>query len=134
MKKNTLTKNELEIMNLLWETGRALSRSEIIDLSPNRSWKQSSIHILLNKMLEKEVIKVDGFVRTGKTYGRVYSPTITQNDYTVMQIIDNANYQKSKSSATLAIFKALLSDSDVDASLINELQNMIDRRKKELQI
>ncbi len=69
----SLTKNEQEIMDLLWSQDKALSRSEIIELSTERSWKKSSIHILLNSLLEKGAIKVEGFVKTGKNYGRTYS-------------------------------------------------------------
>ena len=47
-----LTKSENEIMELLWKEGRPLSRSEIIELTPDRSWKPASIHILLNSKLE----------------------------------------------------------------------------------
>ncbi len=36
-----LTKNEMEVMELLWSKGRALSRSEIIELSTERSWKKA---------------------------------------------------------------------------------------------
>ena len=59
----SLTNNELEIMELMWKMKRPLSRTEIIDLSPDRSWSASSIHILLNKLLEKEAIEVSGFVK-----------------------------------------------------------------------
>ena len=62
----SLTNNELEIMELMWKMKRPLSRTEIIDLSPDRSWSANSIHILLNKLLEKEAIEVSGFVKTNK--------------------------------------------------------------------
>ena len=61
-----LTKSENEIMELLWREGRPLSRSEIIDLTPDRTWKPASIHILLNSMLEKGAIQVAGFVQSTK--------------------------------------------------------------------
>ena len=50
MDKLTLTNNELEIMELLWTQGRPLSRTEIIELTPERSWSSKSIHIILNKL------------------------------------------------------------------------------------
>ena len=59
-----LTKSENEIMELMWKEGHPLSRSEIIDLTPERTWKPSSIHILLNSMLEKNAIEVAGFVQS----------------------------------------------------------------------
>ena len=37
----TLTPNELEIMELMWRENRPLSRTDIIELSPDCSWKAS---------------------------------------------------------------------------------------------
>ena len=46
-----LTRSELEIMDVLWEAGEPLSRSDLLERSQEKSWKDSSIHILLNGML-----------------------------------------------------------------------------------
>ena len=43
-----LTKSELEIMNVIWDAKRPLTRGEILDLSVDKKWKDNSIHILLN--------------------------------------------------------------------------------------
>ena len=76
-----LTKNELEIMDLLWSEDRALSRGEIISLSTEKSWMDSSIHILLNSMLRKGAICEAGFVKCGKTCGRVYAAAVSVEQY-----------------------------------------------------
>lgn len=129
----SLTNNELEIMELMWKMKRPLSRTEIIDLSPDRSWSASSIHILLNKLLEKEAIEVSGFVKTNKNYGRTYSPLITQNDYIISSLnqMKQSSYYKSKSTATVSIFAALIQDSDIDDELIDELEKILEERKKQ---
>ena len=126
-----LTNSELEIMETMWKMNRPLSRSEIIELTPNRTWKKSSIHILINKMLEKEVIKVDGFVRTNKNYGRTYASLITKDDY-IVSTFDKikTSYFDSKSSAVTSIFAALIQDKDINDELLDELQQMIERRKQ----
>ena len=126
-----LTNSELEIMETMWKMNRPLSRSEIIELTPNRTWKKSSIHILINKMLEEEVIKVDGFVRTNKNYGRTYAPLITKDDY-IVSTFDKikTSYFDSKSSAVTSIFAALIQDKDINDELLDELQQMIERRKQ----
>ena len=36
-----LTKSELEVMNVLWQANRPLSRSEILTLSTSKTWKDS---------------------------------------------------------------------------------------------
>lgn len=69
-----LTKSELEIMEVLWAADEPLCRADIIARSQDKTWKDSSVHILLNSMLKKEAIQEAGFVRRGKGYGRVFTP------------------------------------------------------------
>lgn len=78
-----LTRNEIEIMDVLWEAGRPLSRGELMDLSVDKSWKSSSVHILLNSMLKKGAIHEAGFARCGKTCGRTYTTSLTVEEYYV---------------------------------------------------
>lgn len=80
-----LTRSETEIMELLWSEDRPLSRSEIIELTPNRTWKPASIHILLNSMLDKGAIEVAGFIQSTKNYARTFAPTLTADEYIVLQ-------------------------------------------------
>lgn len=54
-----------------------------------------SIHILLNQLLKKSAIKVDGFVQTGKNYGRTYTAAITPEDYQVMYFKTSTSYLQS---------------------------------------
>lgn len=134
MDKLSLTSNELEIMELLWTQGRPLSRTEIIELTPERSWSSKSIHIILNKLIEKGAIEVSGFVRTNKNYGRTYSPCITQDDYvasSIRQSIHEVGYA-SKPKAIASVFAALIEEKDVDEELISSLEQILAERKKEL--
>lgn len=127
----SLTKNEQEIMDLLWSQDKALSRSEIIELSTERSWKKSSIHILLNSLLEKGAIKVEGFVKTGKNYGRTYSAAVTQQEYQIMQFKKGANYLKSKSSAITGLVSALVQNEDIDSETLDKLEAILKERKSD---
>lgn len=128
----TLTPNELEIMELMLRENRPLSRTDIIELSPDRSWKASSIHILLNKMLDKDAIKVDGFVRTGKNYGRTYSPALSNVDYLLMTIKGSSLYQNSRKEATIAVISSLINDKDITAQDIREIEAVIEAKKSKL--
>ncbi len=78
-----LTKNESEIMDVLWRENRALSRGEILSLSTDKTWMDSSVHILLNSMLKKGAIREAGFVKCGKTCGRVYDAAFSCEEYHV---------------------------------------------------
>ena len=87
-----LSKNEIEIMEIFWKEQRALTGSEIVELSINSSWKKSSIHILLNSLLEKDAIEVEAFVKHNKAYSRTFVPKITFEEYSVMQIENNKSF------------------------------------------
>ena len=76
-----LTKSEMEIMDVLWEAGEPLSRSDLLERSTEKSWKDSSVHILLNGMLQKNMIREAGFVKRSKTYGRTFVPTMSREAY-----------------------------------------------------
>lgn len=78
-----LTKNELEIMDVMWEAGEPLSRGQLMERSVDKSWKSSSVHILLNSMLKKGAIYEAGFARCGKTCGRTYAPSVSVEEYYV---------------------------------------------------
>lgn len=64
----TLTKKELEMMNVLWQSETALTASEILKASTNRTWKDKSLHILINSLLKKNLIVVDGFKKMEKEH------------------------------------------------------------------
>lgn len=72
----TLTKKELEMMNVLWQSETALTASEILKASTNRTWKDKSLHILINSLLKKNLIVVDGFKKWRK-----YTPDLLNRLY-----------------------------------------------------
>ena len=76
-----LTKSELQIMDVFWDSDKPLSRSDLLDHSEGKTWKDSSVHILLNGLLQKGAIQEAGLVKRSKTYGRVFSPTLTREEY-----------------------------------------------------
>lgn len=68
MKQNLrLTKSEKEIMDKFWENEEGFTCTELIDVSPDRSWRRASAHLLINSLLEKGFIEVSGFRKSTKT-------------------------------------------------------------------
>ena len=112
----------------MWAQNRPLTRTEIISLSPERSWKASSIHILLNKLLDKGAIIVDGFVKTGKNYGRTYSPSVSCEEYEKMFL---TQHYKNTSLSLGELFSALIEDEDINDSTIDELEAIINKRRQD---
>ena len=72
MAEQHLTKSELAIMEVMWEQEEALTASEIIKASGDKEWKNSSIHLMVNALLEKGFLEVAGFKKTTKNYARTF--------------------------------------------------------------
>ena len=123
-----LTKSESEIMDLMWKEGRPLSRSEIIDLTPDRSWKPASIHILLNSMLDKGAIEVAGFIQSTKNYVRTFIPTLTADEYAILQLKHSSTFREQ---SAFRLISALVEDID-DQKLLDQLAQLLDQRKQQL--
>lgn len=123
-----LTKSENEIMELMWKEGHPLSRSEIIELTPDRSWKSSSIHILLNSMLDKKAIEVAGFVQSTKNYARTFTPCISADRYAVMQIKNSPAFTQN---SVPNVLSALVEDVTTPA-ILDQLEEIVKTRKQEL--
>jgi BlaI family penicillinase repressor len=128
-----LSPNELEVMELLWSENRALTRTEIIELSPNKSWKPSTIHLLLNSLLKKEMIVVHGFKQTGKNYGRTFVAAITREEYTAKELSRHLpKLPESRKVNLTGVFAAMVNNIRLDKDQLDELQLILDENKREL--
>lgn len=107
--KNPLSPNEFKIMQLLWKENRPLSRPEIIALVPDRDWNPNSIHLILNNMIEKGVIRVDGMTRCGRGYGRTYAASLSNLEYAV-QLLKESTPDMSADERLLGVLPILLHD------------------------
>ena len=122
-----LTKSELEIMNVLWNAERPLTRSDILSLSEGKTWKDNSIHILLNGLLKKEAIREDGFARSGKVWGRLYAPNISIDEYYEENVFSQSNLE-----TVPRLFSALLNRSDLTPEILDRMRSILDEKAAKL--
>ena len=122
-----LTKSELEIMNVLWNAERPLTRSDILSLSEGKTWKDNSIHILLNGLLKKEAIREDGFARSGKVWGRLYAPNISIDEYYEENVFSQSNLE-----TVPRLFSALLNRSDLTPEILDQMRGILDEKAAKL--
>lgn len=120
-----LTKSEMEIMDVLWNAHVPLSRSDLLGHGEEKSWKDSSVHILLNGLLQKGAIREVGFVRRSKTYGRTFLPTLTREEYFVTTIFSH-RYKPEM----IGLFSALLARPEMDDAMLERLGAMVNERQK----
>ena len=121
-----LTKSEMEIMDVLWEDGGALSRSDFLERSEEKSWKDSSVHILLNGLLRKGAIREAGVVKRSKTYGRTFLPTMTREEY-----FATTSFSHRYKPDMEGLIRALLDRPEADSDTLRKIQQLIaDKLKK----
>ena len=121
-----LTKSELEIMNVIWDAGRPLTRGEILELSVDKKWKDNSIHILLNRLLAKGAIAEGGFARSGKSYGRLYEQCLSGEEYYAGAVFDVSAERLEM------LFNAMLASKCVNADLLDVFAKKIAAKKASL--
>lgn len=88
--ERTLTKAEMEIMNILWDKGKALTTHEIIDEYPEPKPAYSTIATFLKILTVKEFIRSKKQSEGSKTL--VFMPRITRDSYAnrVMKDVKNS--------------------------------------------
>lgn len=94
MNTKRLTNSEKQIMEVLWKSDVPLSSHDIILSSSYKTWKNSSVHLLLNSLLDKELIEVAGFEKRTKNYARVFKPTLSYVDYILTVLTKNSDKEK----------------------------------------
>ena len=119
-----LTKSEMQIMDVLWASDVPLSRSDLLERSEQKSWKDSSVHILLNGLLQKEAIREAGFVKRSKTYGRTFVPTLTREEYFATTIYSHANKPD-----IVGLLAALLTRKDITTDQLAQMEELLRQRR-----
>ncbi|MCL1878809.1 MAG: BlaI/MecI/CopY family transcriptional regulator [Defluviitaleaceae bacterium] len=85
-----LTVKEAEIMTVLWNSESPLTTTEIIETSPNRTWQDRSIFVIMRSLLKKGAVVLDRYKPTAGKHARSYKPLITTEDY-VLEVIQDMN-------------------------------------------
>ena len=117
-----ITNSEKQILEVLWDEEKPLTFSD------DRTWKASSVHLLLNSLLNKDLIEVAGFKKTTKNYARTFQPTMTREEYSINQLRQE---QRNTSRTLSRLFNALLKDEE-DDDLLKELADMVDSRRSQI--
>ena len=116
-----LTRSEMEIMDVLWEDGGELSRGDFLERSSEKTWKDSSVHILLNGLLRKGAIREAGVVRRSKTFGRTFLPTMTREEY-----FAQASFSFRHKPDMVGLMEALLKRPEVTGEALQSIKALVD--------
>lgn len=119
-----LTRSEMEIMDVMWESGVPMSRADLLARSEEKTWKDSSVHILLNGLLQKGAIQEAGLVKRIKTYGRVFTPTMTREEYFANTIFCHRHKPQ-----IVGLFAALLQRDDITPEELDSIAALVQEKQ-----
>ncbi len=119
-----LTKSELEIMDVFWGADNPLSRGDLLEQSDNKSWKDSSVHILLNGLLRKGAIVEAGFVKRSKTYGRTFRPALSRESYYA-----NTIFCHRVKPDLVGVVAELLKRQDVTSQQLSQIRELVNQQQ-----
>lgn len=122
-----LTKIELEVMNVVWSSERALAKSEIAKLCINKTWKDSYTHLLITGLIKKGALRESGAVKVGKAWAAAYEANISCEDYYSKYVFEGSTKE-----VLPRIFHALIRNDNLDSDIIEELQEMLDKRRGDM--
>lgn len=89
--KGTITPSEYEVLEVIWSTEKEMTASEIVEISKNKTWKSSSVHLLMASLLKKDLVEISGFKKTTKNFARTFKPSISKSDFIINEALEFFN-------------------------------------------
>ncbi|MBQ0098816.1 MAG: BlaI/MecI/CopY family transcriptional regulator [Oscillospiraceae bacterium] len=123
-----LTKSERQVMELLWKSNEGLTTIQIVEKCKDKTFKDSYIHVMINSLLKKGLIKVSGVEHVSRNYARKFVPTVSKEEYFLKELFGN----ELSSSKMPELFSAFIDCVSDDEKAIFELEHLIKEKKKEL--
>lgn len=130
MLKCKLTKRDVEILSILWNSNRSMTASEISEASPELS--VNTVQAVLRKLLKNKLIKIENIVYSGTVLARSYTPIISAQDYALAKLaMDYQKFEKQISKgAVLVTLLDLENDPQKNSEETKELERILAEYKK----
>lgn len=130
MLKCKLTKRDIEILSILWNSNRSMTASEISEASPGLS--VNTVQAVLRKLLKNKLIEIENIVYSGTVLARSYIPLITAQDYALAKLaMDYQKFEKQISKgAVLVTLLDLENDPQKNSEETQELEKILEEYKK----
>ena len=117
MKNNYLSEREMNVMQVLWKYEKPMT---------------PTVHTVLRKVLDKGYVQVIDTVQTGKVFARRYKAKKTQDEEIEEKIEKCMKNSRNPMSFVNTITAALLNGAVDEESVIDELERIVQKRKKEI--
>ena len=130
MKNNYLSEREMNVMQVLWKYEKPMTVTEIVE--SEKELTTPTVDTVLRKLLDKGYVQVIDTVQTGKVFARRYKAKKTQDEEIEEKIEKCMKNSRNPMSFVNTITAALLNGAVDEESVIDELERIVQKRKKEI--
>ncbi|MDR0922527.1 MAG: BlaI/MecI/CopY family transcriptional regulator [Lactobacillales bacterium] len=123
MNKVKISDRELEVLEILWRSDKALTAKQISEEEPHLVI--STIQSTLKKLMKKELIKVDDIIYSGTVLTRAYTTCTSRESFVLSQ------YQNLKFSKLLSLFLGQQSKENLGSEL-DKIEEILKNKRKNL--
>ena len=120
MKKTKLTKAELAIMQILWESKEPLSIRDIPEIEP--ALNPNTVATAIKQLQKKEMIKVADITYHRSALTRLFTPAMSKEEYALSSL-------HAESIPIMDVFSAFIGN-HCDKEDLQQLEKMIAAEKK----
>ena len=112
----SLTKRDLDVLNILWESDDPKTAAQIVKAGPEIT--MNTVQAVLRKLLKNKLVEIAEIVYSGTVLTRSYKPIISQEDFLLHKM--TSEYQSlRKKISKVSILSALL-DTEEDTARIDQ--------------
>ena len=124
MNRKTLSPRQLQVMEILWDAKEGKTASAIV--KSNSDLQINTVQAALRSLVAKKYIEVGDIVYSGTVLSRRYVAVVSRDEYLEMSC-----RQLSELSGPSLVFANFINE-ETDRDVLDELEAMIQKRKKEL--
>ena len=121
-----LTDSERAIMEVFWASEEPLTQMDAVTRVGEKDWKDKTVFVIIKRLMKKGLLETVGMVRRANVYARTFAPTCTREEYW-------ASEARQSTDDVPGLVSALLKRSDVPERTIQELEALIEQKKREIE-
>lgn len=99
-----LTRRDLDVLSVLWDSEKPLTASEIVAANP--ALNKNTVQPVLRKLLKNELVQVADIVYSGTVLSRSYIPSISRQELSLYRL--SSEYRQLEKDVSKASFVSFL--------------------------
>lgn len=125
-----LTRRDLDVLSVLWDSEKPLTASEIVAANP--ALNKNTVQPVLRKLLKNELIQVADIVYSGTVLSRSYIPSVSREEVSLYRLSSEYR-QLEKDVSKASFFSFLLKTEDNQEKFqedLRELEELLESYKQ----